>query len=645
MAGKNTAKIGSLWIGGELSWIERASLHSFVKTGHDYVLYAYDDVPNIPHGIELRDARDVWNTDKIIYHSKAKSPAIHADIFRALMVQRTGRIWADTDIIALRPFPDHLEWYIGYERTDRLELGNAIMGMPADSKTLRDLVVFLTDDFPIPPWFNKKARDRLEARKEAGESLSLGNLAWGETGPKALTYFSNKSNEIDYAQPQQKFFPVTFQQRKHLTNPDNKSDVEALLKEEESYCIHLYSRWLRKFTKGMTGQLPNRESWLGNYLASEGLVEYKNSKENNTAKTEQKPPHMPLPKTDRDSFYADLEKRRAKLPGGPNISSHGRITAVTMAKDEGPYILEWVAHHHLLGFTDILVHTNDCTDGTAEMFDALHSIGLVNHYDNPKLKTKPPQARALQRSGKHPLVEDADWVMVFDLDEFIAIRHADGKIDNLIDIIKEKNASGMALTWRFFGSSGYRIFENLPVTKRFQQAANNNFTRGFGVKTLFKPNKQIRLGIHRPHMKNKSPENEDVHLNWLNGSGNPIDGKVMTWRQTRKSAGYTFAQVNHYGIKSREEFLMRRLRGDVLNKDGKYDSEYFHRYDQNKLHDDIGLRFAKERDALIQQLRQIPCIRKAEKYIQEQYSQKLNLLRNSEEYEELMQELSATNNS
>lgn len=35
---------------------------------------------------------------------------------------------------------------------------------------------------------------------------------------------------------------------------------------------------------------------------------------------------------------------------------------VTMMKNEGPYIVEWVAHHLAVGFDRFLVFTNDCDD-------------------------------------------------------------------------------------------------------------------------------------------------------------------------------------------------------------------------------------------------------------------------------------------
>ncbi|MBL4751427.1 MAG: glycosyltransferase family 2 protein [Amylibacter sp.] len=40
-------------------------------------------------------------------------------------------------------------------------------------------------------------------------------------------------------------------------------------------------------------------------------------------------------------------------------------------KNEGPYLLEWVAHHKALGFDHIVVCTNDCEDFTVEILKCL----------------------------------------------------------------------------------------------------------------------------------------------------------------------------------------------------------------------------------------------------------------------------------
>ena len=61
-------------------------------------------------------------------------------------------------------------------------------------------------------------------------------------------------------------------------------------------------------------------------------------------------------------------------------------TVVSTMKNEGPYIIDWVAHYKTLGFDHILVCTNDCTDTTVDILLRLQEMGLVTqqHYRPPR---------------------------------------------------------------------------------------------------------------------------------------------------------------------------------------------------------------------------------------------------------------------
>lgn len=44
-------KIASLWIGGDLSWLEQLCLKSFADAGHQITLYSYAPISNLPEGV------------------------------------------------------------------------------------------------------------------------------------------------------------------------------------------------------------------------------------------------------------------------------------------------------------------------------------------------------------------------------------------------------------------------------------------------------------------------------------------------------------------------------------------------------------------------------------------------------------------
>lgn len=681
----NLMPVGSLWIGERLSWMERASIQSFLDLGHDYCLYAYGPVENMPENAVLGDAREIWDTNDIAIYKQANSPALHADIFRVKMVLQTGRVWVDTDVIALRPFTRDLEWFIGHERQDRLELGNAVMGMPSDSKTLETLHEFLTGTNPIPPWWNEGKRQRFLQDAANGNPSDMGDMPWGTAGPQALTFFASQSGEIEKAQEQNIFFPVTFQDRKALVEGKYTEVLNQRMNASQSLSVHLYSRWMRKFCSRNPSGYPPRDSWIGSWLEKKGYVDYDALNAGENAGDEPTPPpaaaeaapvietttpeNAPTeaaaegsspskaeaptdpkakapelvytPEQERE-YLEELDERKKLIPGGGNASKHGRVTIVTMAKDEGPYILEWVAYHHLLGFTDILVYTNDCTDGTDEILDALAAQGLVTRTDNIAWRNKPPQSRALHWAEYNPLKKASDWILVMDFDEFVVIKTPQGDVDSLIDAIELQGATGISLAWRFFGSNDLVQFEPGPVTERMTRAAPNNFSKGFGLKTFYKADPEFVMAIHRPYLNQKfarSPEGQNHPVNWLDSDGQMIDGKNVRWKFSQPRIDYTLVQLNHYGVKSHEEYLLRRMRGDVLDNHSKYDAQYFGIFDRNEVEDEAALAHVPRVKEYVEKLLKIDSIRAAADLVERHRQEKLTRIRQAKGYADQMAEL------
>ena len=44
--------------------------------------------------------------------------------------------------------------------------------------------------------------------------------------------------------------------------------------------------------------------------------------------------------------------------------------------------MEWIAHHNVIGFSDIVILSNDCEDGSDEMLDHLSKAGEIIHLCN-----------------------------------------------------------------------------------------------------------------------------------------------------------------------------------------------------------------------------------------------------------------------
>lgn len=331
-----------------------------------------------------------------------------------------------------------------------------------------------------------------------------------------------------------------------------------------------------------------------------------------------------------------------------HVSPHGRVTAVSMMKDEGPFVLEWIAHHLAVGFTDLLVYTNDCTDGTDDMLIRLERLGLAHHRRNDIPEGMRPQPSALKYAQAEPVAQNSDWLLVFDADEFLAIRHGDGTVDGMISSAQQVGANGIVITWRVFGSGGVHQWSRAPVSEQYLYAAPAMWNKGWGVKTLFRFDPDYwNLGIHRPKIKNKHLKTEFPDtVKWLNGSGRPMEDyfKFRGWRSIVRTVGYDWAQMNHYAVKSIDAYAIRKFRGNVNFKKDKYNSDYWALQDRNEVFDDTILRHAERRAAIFETLLSDPVLNRLHFAALERAEARLAEFKATPAYQELVDGLKAASN-
>ena len=326
-----------------------------------------------------------------------------------------------------------------------------------------------------------------------------------------------------------------------------------------------------------------------------------------------------------------------------HISPHGQVTAVSMMKDEGPYVIEWIAHHLAIGFTDLVVYTNDCSDGTDDMLIRLEELGLCHHRRNVIPDGLRPQPSALNYAQEEPVVQQSDWVLVFDADEFLSIKYGDGTLDSLIAAAKNEGANGIVVTWRIFGSGGVVEWSRAPVTEQYLWAAPQTWNKGWGVKTLFTFDAdKWKLGIHRPKMKAKWVETEfPDQVKWLNGSGREMEDyfKFRGWRSITRTVGYDWVHLNHYAVKSVDSYAIRKMRGNVNNKADKYNSDYWSLQDRNEVRDETMLRYTEARNKTIALLLTDPVLHRLHSVAIERAENRLAELRKTDAYHQLVADL------
>ncbi|TYB81668.1 glycosyltransferase family 2 protein [Maritimibacter fusiformis] len=249
-------------------------------------------------------------------------------------------------------------------------------------------------------------------------------------------------------------------------------------------------------------------------------------------------------------------------------------------KDEAPYILEWIAYHRMIGVDNFLIYTNGCSDGTDALLDRLQALGIVQHRDNDDWKGNSPQQHALNKSLKEPLIQNADWVIHIDVDEFINVRCGNGRLDDFFERVPD--ATNVAMTWRLFGHNGVTRFADDLVIDQFDMAAPKYCPKphtAWGFKTMTKNTGAYeKLSCHRP---NKLRDEHAPKVRWVNGSGLPMSEAYHEkgWRSDLKTIGYDLLQLNHYALRSAESFLIKRQRGRALHVDRSIGLNYWVRMD------------------------------------------------------------------
>lgn len=298
-------------------------------------------------------------------------------------------------------------------------------------------------------------------------------------------------------------------------------------------------------------------------------------------------------------------------------------------RDEGPFLLEWVAYHRAIGFTDIIVCTNDCVDGSPDLLDRLQALGSVVHIPHHVGPGEKPQLAAYARAEDYLPELRPDWVMVLDADEFLNIHVGAGRVDDLVAAVPD--ATAFLVNWRIFGSAGQPHWEPGFVTERFTRAAPREHGVNLSFKTLFRKYDAYSC-ILMPHQPRYPVSSRQPELMYIDGGGRVLpayfhDESRDAFLQSEPGrVSWALAQVNHYNTRSRDDYRVKHHRGGGLDLDWEQD-EWWPVFDRNEEADvSIKARLPAAR-AVFENLMADPQVRRLHARCCELYRQHLIALR------------------
>lgn len=254
-----------------------------------------------------------------------------------------------------------------------------------------------------------------------------------------------------------------------------------------------------------------------------------------------------------------------------------RAVAVLCVRDEGAFLLDWMAHHRAVGFDHVVVCSNDCSDGTDAMLDRLEALGHVTHIRNDGPHHKAGiQFTGLKKANKTKAVKDADWLLALDIDEFVNIHVGGHRLDDLWAALPE--ASAITLTWRLFGNAGVVRWEDRPVWEVFTKAAPAVMHwpwRAAMFKTMYRNDGTYKgLGVHRP----RQPEVDRLEgYAWYDGEGRELDDQFKTRRLFSRfgQSNTALVQLNHYALGAMESYVLKAARGRAVHSDHMLGLDYW----------------------------------------------------------------------
>lgn len=260
-----------------------------------------------------------------------------------------------------------------------------------------------------------------------------------------------------------------------------------------------------------------------------------------------------------------------------SLLNNTRVAICAIFKNEEPYILEWIAHHRLIGITDFYIADNISTDGSSELLDLLNDNGLITRISWPTIQGIKPQLPAYQKLVELSKNDGVDWALFIDADEFIIL---DDNIQNIQSAIEnitnnDESVSGIALNWATYGSSnmitnpGNNVLGNFEFRFKKDSSINRHYKSLIKIKDFVSPGStphEFKIGETCKYINTAGVE-----------LSQPLSGMsdFVTWDNMK---------IHHYMIKSKSEYVSKKMKKGRASSSANLDMSYFNAHDVNHEH-------------------------------------------------------------
>lgn len=237
------------------------------------------------------------------------------------------------------------------------------------------------------------------------------------------------------------------------------------------------------------------------------------------------------------------------------------LAVCAIAKNEGPYFKEWIEWHRGQGVEKFYVYDNESTDCTKEVLQPYIESGLVEYTYFPGYRK--------QLAAYDDCLErfrlDARWIAFIDLDEFI-VPVKDRTVPEFLK--RFEGFPAVEINWLIYGSGGAKKKTPGTMMERFKCHSLPNHYLNRHVKSIVDTRRVFTLvGCHEAAR--------------ISGYAADSHGNLIKKHFREREPQQDVIRINHYAVRSYEEFIEKQNRGRASGTKRTVETEYFDRYDLN----------------------------------------------------------------
>lgn len=254
--------------------------------------------------------------------------------------------------------------------------------------------------------------------------------------------------------------------------------------------------------------------------------------------------------------YGDIETRIQMLPqlkihleeaAGRllQLTEGDALSIVTIVKNEAADIREWLEFHRMMGVTHFYIYDNESEDELKSVLQPYVDAGIVTYIWWPGSNRQ----LAAYNDALDNYKDCTCYMAMLDADEFLMPVENVKLLDVIAGIFTQNFYAGcIGVNWREYGSSGMEYRSEGLLTETHLYRGDDDFMKNAHIKAVCNPRKVKKfVNPHFPEMNNGSMI--------ISEEGTMINLSYRYERSCKK------LRINHYYIKSKDEFFAKARRG------------------------------------------------------------------------------------